>query len=213
MRRRTVVSLAACGAALALGASPASATISEAYTFDELVAEASQIAVAVAGDRRGRRDAAGRIVTEVDLRIEETWKGSAAPGAIVPVVRLGGVIGDIGMRVEGEPALVEGRRYVVFLTRLDDGTLRPLGMSQGVLPVRDGSTGRVVLPGGAGLRLVRWDDQGRLVSASPAIDAPTPLADVRARVARALAGPEAPARVPRETPSPRPGGGAGVLRQ
>jgi hypothetical protein len=90
------------------------------------------------------------------------------------------------MHVEGEPHLEIGQRYLLFLARSPAGTLRPVGMSQGVMPVQDRAGERVVMPGGGGLALVQPGPGGRLAPAPGALLYPEPYVDVRARVGRAV---------------------------
>ncbi|HEY8431329.1 MAG TPA: hypothetical protein VIL20_23275 [Sandaracinaceae bacterium] len=180
MQLRLVLALSVLGVA-----SSAHATISEALSLEELVRRADHVVVATAIGERARRDARGRIVTDYTVRVDEVMKGDARPGATLVMTRLGGVLGDVGMRVEGEPSLEVGARYVLFLDRLSDGrTLRPVGMSQGVLPVQDRGGEPTVLPGGGGLSLVQRVRGGRLVPAPAAILHATPLAELRDRVER-----------------------------
>jgi hypothetical protein len=172
--------LVLCSAVLAL---PAEATLSEALSMRELVDRAGHVVLATAVHAQARRDARNRIVTDFTLRVEETMKGGAAPGSTLVMTRLGGAIGDIGMRVEGEPHLELGARYVLFLSRASDGrTLRPVGMSQGVLPVREEGGRQVVEPGGGGLSLVQRVQGGRLVTAPPALLHPERYEQLRDRV-------------------------------
>ena len=164
-------------------ASPASATLSEALSLSDLVERSQLVAVVTCTDERTVRDSRGRIVTDYGLTIQESWRGDGAPGETITMRSLGGVLGDIGMRVEGEPRLGVGARYLVFLRRLSGGgALRPVGMSQGVMPVEtEGATVRV-LPGGEGLALRQRTRGGRLIEAPPAIVHPEPLEAVRERV-------------------------------
>ena len=58
---------------------------------------------------------------------------------------------------------------MVFLRRLDDGLLRPVGMSQGVMPVSEAAGVLTVQPGGGGLSLVQRGAQGGLHPAPAAL--------------------------------------------
>jgi hypothetical protein len=180
--RRTPIAIALL-VCLGVFAPVARATISEALSLSELVAQADHVVLATATSERARRDARGRIVTDFTVRIEEVLKGEAHAGESVVMMRLGGVIGDLGMRIEGEPDLEMGRSYLLFLRRSSDGrTLRPVGMSQGVMPVEDRSGELTVLPGGGGLALMQRVRGGNLVPAPAAIVHPEPYTLVRARV-------------------------------
>lgn len=181
MRSRVTFGLAALVGALAI-ATAASATVSEALSLRELVQQSEHVVLATAIEQRARRDSDGRIVTEHTVRVDEVMRGPGRAGQTLVMTSLGGVLGDLGMRVEGEPHLEVGSRYVLFLRRMG-GVLRPVGMSQGVLPVREG-TEPVVLPGGAGLSLVQQVRGGRLAPAPAALLHPEPYVELRDRVGR-----------------------------
>lgn len=182
MQSRAWVGVAVVGVIAAL-ASPARATISQALSLGELVDQADHVVLATCVDARASRDGRRRIVTDFTLQVEESMKGGAQAGASLTMRRLGGAIGDIGMRIEGEPHLEVGRRYLVFLRTMSDGrTLRPVGMSQGVMPVEDDGGDLTVQPGGGGMALVQRARGGRLVPAPPALLHPEPLPLVRDRI-------------------------------
>ncbi|MBX3271274.1 MAG: hypothetical protein KF729_13490 [Sandaracinaceae bacterium] len=178
------VSRSAAGALialLALLAVPARATLSEALSLAELVRQSDHVVRVTCLSERALRDDRERIVTDYTLRVEEVRRGPLRPGAEIVMRRLGGELGDLGMRVEGEPRLAPGGRYIVFLYAVR-GVLRPVGMSQGVLPVTDEGGVLVVHPGGAGLSLVLRGADGRLAPAPPALQAAEPWDRLRARV-------------------------------
>jgi len=170
-----------CAILLSLSAAPAEATLSEALSLRELVAQSDVIVLATCVDQRALRDSRERIVTDYSLRVEETMSGSAPAGGTLTMRRLGGELGDLGMRIEGEPRLMPGERYVIFLRRVG-AILRPVGMSQGVLPVEDRGGALTVHPGGAGLGLVQRARGGQLVPAPAALLHPEPWERIRERV-------------------------------
>jgi len=164
--------------ALLFAAAPAAASVTMALDLAELVAASEQVVLATVIDQRCRWDGERRIVTDVTLRIDDPMKGAHARGDDIVVRRLGGAIGDLGMRVEGEPMFEDGERAVVFAERRA-GHLRPTGMSQGVLRVSLDDGGReLVHPGVAGLELVRRSRTGTLIPAPAYLIEPRPLADV-----------------------------------
>jgi hypothetical protein len=168
---------------LALLESPAHATISRALSLPELVDRADHVVLATCVDARAFRDGRRRIVTDYTVRVDEAVKGEARPGTTLTMRSLGGVIGDLGMRVEGEPHLTVGERYLLFLRALPDGrTLRPVGMSQGVMPVRDEGGIPTVQPGGGGMTLRQRVRGGQLVPAPPALLHPEPFPELRERM-------------------------------
>jgi hypothetical protein len=168
-------------------AAPASATLIETMDLRALVRAADHIVLATVERTEARYDALDRIVTDATLRVEECLHGPASRGSTIVVRRLGGVLGDVGLRVEGEPSFEPGERIVLFArVSSGEGVLRPVGMSQGVLPVRhSGSGGETVLPGGEGLLLVRRGADGRLQPAPGALTGPESLDALLERI-RAL---------------------------
>src|SRR5690349_19414485 len=104
------------------------ATLVEALDLQTLVDEAEQVVLARVIGQQSLFDARGRIVTDVALQVEESIKGDQAPGAAITVRRLGGVVGDQGMRVAGEPSFETGETVVLFGARMRrGGVLRPVG--------------------------------------------------------------------------------------
>lgn len=193
--RRAAVGLATV-LVLFAGAAPASATLSEALSLEELVLESTHVVAVTALRETSRRDERQRIVSDVELRVDEVMKGPARVGQTLTVLRLGGAIGDLGMHVEGEARFRPGARYLVFLRSLRDGrTLRPVGMSQGVMPLEAHAQGLMVLPGGGGLALVQRAG-GALVPAPPALLHPEPLDAVRGRIGHVVAGEQRGSVVP-----------------
>ncbi len=128
----------------------AHATTMVALDMEGLVQRSDVIAVARVVDQQARWGDEGRILTDVLLEVEQPLQGDVPAGEQFIMVRLGGSIGDLGMRIAGEPAFENGERYLVF-GRHWEGFYRPVGMSQGVMRV----DGERVLPGGGGLSLVR----------------------------------------------------------
>lgn len=182
--KRSTAAVAAALAALCLATAPAVASVTEALDLPTLVRESDFVLVGRATHAEARWDAGRRIVTDVTLRVERSMKGDAAPGDEVIVRQLGGSIGELGMRVAGEPTIGTGDRLVLFGRRSGTGAhLRSVGMSQGVLPVRVEEGRDVVHPGGAGLALVR-QVQGQLVTAPPALVHPRPLDELEADIRR-----------------------------
>lgn len=165
-RRVSVVgSFAALAATWLAMPSGADASVVLALDLDALVAQSDEIVVAEVLSQNaswtGRR-----IETEVRLRVDETLHGRSTRGGTIAVRRLGGNVGDIGMRVEGEPSFVVGQRMLLFLRRAY-GVLRVVGMSQGAMRIVPGEPA-MVEPGGAGLSLMRRSATGALTDADPA---------------------------------------------
>jgi hypothetical protein len=85
------------------------------------------------GDRR-------TIFTEVEIQVAETLKGRARKSVIVR--ERGGVVGNIGQRVDGVASFQKGEEVVVFLARKPDDSFAVEGMAQGKFRVERTSDGR-----------------------------------------------------------------------
>ena len=156
-----------------LAARPAWASMALALDLEQLVAKADHIVVAAAVGQKSRWDRYGHIVTDVTLSVKEGLKGAFDAGDRISVTVLGGTIGDLAMRVPGEASFKPGGSAIVFLREVSSlGELRVVGMSQGVLPLKQEPDRLVVLPAGQGQALVRKNDQGDLADAAAAFIAP-----------------------------------------
>ena len=183
VRRRWTGLVLIAGALFAtLIAGRADASVVLALDLRELVQGSAQVVVGTVLRQHSLYDSRRRIVTDVTLRVDETLKGAARHGDQIVIRRLGGAIGEIGMRVEGEPAFEVGQRSIVFARRTPSGTLRPVGMAQGVMRIQRLEGRDLVLPNGHGLSLLRRLPDGRLVGAQPAITAPRALDEVLAQI-------------------------------
>lgn len=161
----------------------ARATTTEALDLRDLVRESDHVVVATVIDRVARYDHLDRIVTDFTLRVDERMWGSSTEGRTIVVRRLGGVLGDVGLRIEGEATFEIGERVILFARELrSEGVLRPVGMSQGVMPLRQIEGQDVVMPGGDGLALVQRGSDGQLRPAPGALTQPEPLDAMLARI-------------------------------
>ncbi len=122
-----------------------------------------------------------RIVTDVVLEVSEVAKGDLSEGERMEVLLLGGAVGELGMQVSGEAVLEPGEEYLLFLRRWN-GTRRPVGMAQGVLPLQRSGGEVFVQPGGGGVALVHRGADGTLTHAEPALTEPRPLAELMAAI-------------------------------
>lgn len=76
------------------------------------------------------------ILTDLQLRIEETIKGRSAPGMVVTVE--GGTVGALTLNVSDMPSLRRGDRAVFFLDRTQAGAYVPNDRGRGILKLVDG---------------------------------------------------------------------------
>jgi hypothetical protein len=100
----------------------------------ELVGRSEHIVRATALEARsdwtligGRR----RIVTDTRIRVEETLGGRPTAESEIEVRVLGGIVGDIGERVDGQAELVLGEPSVLFLMPITPLVAYVTGAAQG----------------------------------------------------------------------------------
>jgi hypothetical protein len=135
---------AALGIALcSLVSSNAAASVSIAVLFDELVQQASAVAVVTPLEQSGVVED-GRIVTYTHVRIDRRLAGSIAGD--VWLRALGGSVGRIGQLVQGQPTFDVGQPALVFV-RPYSGTASSapappwsvIEAAQGEYPIRRGT--------------------------------------------------------------------------
>ena len=144
-------------------ASPAGASILQALDLDELVEQSDQILMGRVAFSESFRHPNGNLGTWHRIVIERDIRGNAPGETEVIVETLGGSIGDLTMRVEGEPSFTVGERVVVFVR--DGGpysAFRPVGMGQGVMRVRTEQGVETVSQTREGMMLVRRSARGLL---------------------------------------------------
>jgi hypothetical protein len=100
-----------------------------------LTARADRVVLAtvVASESRWTSDH-GAIYTDVTLRVDRSYKGSAKETETLVVRREGGTSGGIGMQVFGAARFEVGEQAVVFVERRGNASW-VVGMAQGKLPV------------------------------------------------------------------------------
>ena len=181
-----MTSLRAKALALSLGASSAiaivattfipvaHASVSIAVTFDGLLKETSAAAV-VSPEERLSVWENGRIYTYTRAHIDRTVAGDVGATNDEAWIRtMGGVVGDIGQRVDGEAVLTVGRPTLLFLHPGPPGAFEVTARGQGQFPV--------VLNEKNELRLIRGSNVGMLLppksgltTTSAPITAPPPV--------------------------------------
>jgi hypothetical protein len=129
---RAISLLMAFAAAFAL-APPAEAMLAVEATVQQLVAESDMAVDATPeesySDWEDIPKVGRRIVTYTRMRVSDAAFGDVPSD--VWVRTLGGHVGDVGQRVEGEAEFSKGSRALVFLRRAPDGRFRVTQMSQG----------------------------------------------------------------------------------
>ena len=165
------------------GVQRARASMIEALDLAALTETAEEVILARVVAQDSHYDEHGRIVTDVEMLVEQAEKGSAQQGKTVIVRRLGGVVNGVGMRIEGEPSFVSGERTLLFAQKLaQSSVLRAVGMSQGVLRIVEKNGESWVSSQAAGAALVRRGVDGSLTKAQSALAAPRKLSDVLGQI-------------------------------
>ena len=166
-----------------LPTSPANGSIVQALELDELVARADRIILGRVLFSESFQRGNGQLGTWHRIEVERELRGSAPDEREVMVETMGGQIGDIGMRVEGEPSFSVGERVLVFVR--DGGpytAFRPVGMGQGVMRVRMERGVETVTQNREGLMLMRRNAQGRLERSLGALPQPEGLDTLLSRL-------------------------------
>lgn len=155
--------------AAVLWSSPSGASIVQALALDELVDGSDRIFLGRVAYSESFEYRNGQIGTWHRIVVERDIRGTASEQEVL-VETLGGAIGDLGMRVEGEPEFTVGERVVVF--GHTDGELqavRPVGMGQGVMRVRTEDGVDHVRQTRTGMVLMRRNAQGLLQKSDGAL--------------------------------------------
>lgn len=88
-----------------------------------------------------------RIMTRVRVQVREVWSGTLPQHSLVDVITPGGVVGDIGQRVDGAAVLSQNTQVVLHLRR-HEGEYWPTAMAQGVWVVpKDPLSQALIRPG------------------------------------------------------------------
>jgi hypothetical protein len=116
-------------AVVLVGASgPAEAMTYRPVSDENLVAASALIVIGEVEQVRAARLDDGRIVTQTELRVDATLKGSVSSPRI-RVTEPGGRVGDVIVRIPGVPRFAPGERALVFLHERADGTLGTTALS------------------------------------------------------------------------------------
>jgi len=163
LRFRSVPGLIGALMVIFLVTSPANGSIVEGLELGELVSHADRIVLGRVLFSESFQRPDGQFGTWHRIGVERELRGRAPDEQEVIIETMGGQIGDLAMRVEGEPSFTVGERVLVFIR--DGGpytAFRPVGMGQGVMRVRREQGVETVTQNREGLMLVRRNTQGRL---------------------------------------------------
>jgi hypothetical protein len=178
--RRTLGALLFVG--LVASAAPAAASIVLAMDLPQLTAQSERVVVGEVMDVKSAWDKKHqRILSTIQIRVAEVWKGQMPSAGLITLVQPGGVADGIEMKVHGLPAFEPGERAVLFLRGAAGQPPSLVGMGQGKRGMRFEPTSKQwMVDGGDRSAAVKLDPQGR-PSAAP-IEAPLTLDELRRRV-------------------------------
>jgi hypothetical protein len=179
-RRRASVALAVL--AIGLAARPAAASLVLAMDLGELTQRAERIVVGEVTSVRSAWDQKHqKILSTIEVRVAEAWKGQMPGDGRMTIVQPGGVADGIEMRVHGLPMFVPGERAVLFLRGGQAQPMSVVGMGQGKRGLSfDPARKRWMVDGGDRSAAITIGPQGRTLPAAP--EATLPLDELRRRV-------------------------------
>jgi len=151
-------------AAAILVPSDASASVSIAVAFDNLVKDADAVVVVTPGEQTSVWED-GRIYTYTKVRVDRGVAGDVGAGADGYVRTMGGVVGKVGQLVDGEPVFVKDKASLVFLRKFKaGGVFEVSARAQGQYPI-------VIDEKTRQKRLIRSTAVGMLLPPRPPVDA------------------------------------------
>jgi hypothetical protein len=183
MLRKGILRIVA--AAAIVGSVPsAEASMLRSMSLAELVNEADDIVVAKVLSVAAAWDPAHRrILSTIEVDVEETWKGSSESRHLT-IVQPGGSVGDIEMTVHGMPTFSVAEKALLFLRRIAEREV-VVGMSEGKRALRWSPTSNqwfVDSPDSACTVEVSPEGKIRHAAAPPSVRLDAIRAEVRALV-------------------------------
>jgi hypothetical protein len=183
MKRVDRLQLAVFAALLGV-ASFAQASLLRAMSVAELVSHSDTIVVGTVVAVHAAWDAQHRkILSTIEVEVQESWKGPASDSHRVTIVQPGGSVGEIEMTVQGMPSFAVGESSLVFLR--GQHRFQVVGMSQGKRSLAWDSVGKrwlVESPDATGVVELGKGSILRQAKRRGTV----PLADLRGQVARAM---------------------------
>lgn len=140
---------------VALMSADAGASVSLAVGFDALLADSRMVGVVTPIGRRSVWEE-GRIYTYTETRFDRVIAGGAAIGQHVWIRTMGGIVGHVGQRVDGEAVLLPGESSLLFLQNGPSGTFEVTARGQGQFPIVADETGQLT-------RVVRSHSMGTIL--------------------------------------------------
>ena len=116
LQKRVCLVLLAVVATMSGGTSSSWASVLRAMSLGELtlasdsIVVGSVVSVSAAWDLQHRR-----IISTIEVEVEQSWKGSWSANRRITLVQPGGSVGDIEMTVGGMPSFSVGEKSLLFL--------------------------------------------------------------------------------------------------
>lgn len=105
-------------------------------TLDDIVQESADIVQGRVVSRESHMlDGSNRIVTDIKIQVSESWAGKQSAGKTITVRTLGGVVGEVGERVEHQPVFGPNEEVVLFVQDDGQGNVRCVYEAQGKFAV------------------------------------------------------------------------------
>jgi hypothetical protein len=160
---------------------PVHATTMQLYTVEELAGRSSDVfyGQVISTETNWNADRT-RIYTSVQVRIDETFKGSVRRSEIVTVTQFGGEMGGVRWDYLGRPVFSQGETVVLFTTRMKNNNLIVVGLKQGKMNVVGGEVKRDL----SGITFVERTPDGRGFRQTTVRPQRMTLAELRNRIAR-----------------------------
>lgn len=126
---------------------PAAASVVRRVDVESMARSAHDVVVGSVVQSQSRWDSRRlNILTVTTVRVNENWKGRHREGDVIRIVRRGGTIDGVEMRVTGDATFVPGERALLFLRGAGANPFL-VGLGQGKLPMTwDGPGRRWMVP-------------------------------------------------------------------
>ncbi|HUP44168.1 MAG TPA: hypothetical protein VM779_01515 [Thermoanaerobaculia bacterium] len=128
----------------------------------DLVRQAETIAVVTIQSSHSHFTGEGAIVTDYPAVVERGLKGVAAAGSSIIIRQAGGVVGDVGLAVSGQPSFQPGERALLMLRQVGEWRFTTIAGELGKFSfVLDAASRPLLVRGATTGEIFGWDVAGR----------------------------------------------------
>lgn len=131
--------------ALLLTCTSAQASSARYVSLGELVKSSDTVVLGRAGKAESFWQGT-RIYTRIEVAVEQVWAGQTPNTKVIDVITPGGVVGNIGQRVDGAAVLPANQRVVLHLRHDVADEYSPVAMAQGVWHIAAGDDAKISRP-------------------------------------------------------------------